>query len=63
MLRGAMVKRQFPLFSKIIESSFVDNYDNIMKNLHTSRIEDDNIADTSVQYDRSILTMRRQKKI
>jgi ubiquitin-protein ligase len=40
MLRGTMVKRQFPLFSKIIESKFVDNYDNIIKNLHTSRIEE-----------------------
>ena len=40
MLRGTMVKRQFPLFSEIIESNFVDNYDNIMKSLDASRIED-----------------------
>ena len=39
MLRGTMVKRKFPLFSKIIESSFVNNYDNIMKNLDASRTE------------------------
>lgn len=39
MLKGTMVKRQFPLFSKIIEDNFVNSYSSIMKNLDTCRIE------------------------
>ena len=39
MLKGTMVKRQFPLFSEIINKNFVDNYNDIMKNLDTGQIE------------------------
>jgi len=39
MLKGTMVKRQFPLFSEIINKNFVGNYNDIMKNLDTGQIE------------------------
>ena len=39
MLKGTMVRRQFPLFSEIIEKKFIDSYSVIMKNLDTSQIE------------------------
>ena len=39
MLKGTMVRRQFPLFSEIIEKKFIDSYSDIMKNLDTSQIE------------------------
>ena len=39
MLKGTMVRRQFPLFSDIIKKNFVDNYNDIMKNLDTGQIE------------------------
>jgi len=39
MLKGTMVRRQFPLFSDIIKKNFIDNYNDIMKNLDTGQIE------------------------
>ena len=39
MLKGTMVRRQFPLFSDIIKKNFVDNYNDIVKNLDTCQIE------------------------
>jgi len=39
MLKGTMVRRQFPLFSEIINKNFVGNYNDIMKNLDTGQIE------------------------
>jgi len=39
MLKGTMVRRQFPLFSEIIEKKFIDSYSVIMKKLDTSQIE------------------------